>query len=811
MRTVPAAPLADGEYERVDAFWRAANYLAVGQLYLTANPLLRESLRAEHVKSRLLGHWGTVPGLTLVYSHLNRLIRLGDLDVLYVTGPGHGGPAVQAATWLEGSYSEMYPAVGRDEDGMAELFRNFSFPGGMPSHSGPEVPGSINEGGELGYSLAHAHGAVFDAPERIAVCVIGDGEAETGPLATAWHGNKFLDPVHDGAVLPVLHLNGYKIASPTLLDRIGDEELSALLSGYGYVPYLVEGDDPERVHHDLAGALDRAIDDIREIRRSAREHGTRTRPRWPMIVLRTPKGWTGPGELGGEPVEGTWRAHQIPLDSPAEDPERLGLLERWMREYAPEELFDERGRPRSVITEAIPEGHRRMGANPAANGGVAVALRLPDVREYAVDIPRRGGGVGSPMAALGEYLRDVFSANARRRDFRIFCPDELDSNKLGAVHAATSRAWQAETDSVEAELAPGGRVMEMLSEHTLQGWLEGYLLTGRHGLFVSYEAFVHIVDSMFNQFAKWLKVSGELSWRGPVPSLTYLLSSHVWQQDHNGFSHQDPGFLDHVTHKKPELVRVHLPPDANTLLCVIDTCLRGENGINVVVSGKQSQPNWLAMEEARRHVVRGIGTWEWAGTAEGEPDVVLACAGDVPTRETLAAVDLLRHRLPRLGVRVVNVIDLLRLQGGRENPHGIPDTEFESLFTADKPVVFVYHGYPWLIHRLTHGRPNRNLHVRGYREEGATTTPFDMAVRNGIDRYALVVDVIDHVAGLGAGAAETRQAMIDKRTEHDLHTREHGRDLPEVAEWTWQGPGSEERPGAGAASAEAGDEHESGG
>ena len=806
MRTIDAPPLPDDEHQRLDAFWRAANYLAVGQIYLLTNPLLSEPLQPEHIKPRLLGHWGTVPGLTLVYAHLNRLIRERDLAMIYVAGPGHGGAALQATTWLEGSFSEVYPAVPKDADGMARLFKKFSFPGGMPSHVGPEVPGSINEGGELGYSLAHAYGAAFDNPDLIAACVVADGEAETGPLATAWHSTKFVDPVHDGAVLPILHLNGYKIANPTLLSRIGDEELTKLLEGYGHTPYLVEGDDPPAVHRTLAATLDRAADDIREIQRAARAGESQERPRWPMIVLRTPKGWTGPEELGGNRVEGTWRSHQIPLPEPANEPGQLAALGTWMGSYRPEELFDESGRPRRAVTDAIPGGDRRMGASPYANGGVAGDLPLPGFRTYAVKPESRGGGLASPTQVLGDFLRDIMRGSEDRRNFRLFSPDELDSNKLSAVYEATDRAWNAELDPVDTGLAPGGRVMEVLSEHTLQGWLEGYLLTGRYGLFASYEAFIHIVDSMLNQFAKWLKVTRELDWRRPVPSLTYVLASHVWQQDHNGFSHQDPGFIDHVVRKKPDIVRIYLPPDANTLLCVTDHCLRSRDYVNVVVAGKQTQPTWLDMDEAVAHCTRGAGIWEWASTvgnddpgdpphparlsgpgAPGDPDIVLACAGDVPTRETLAAVDLLRQHMPGLSIRVVNVVDLMRLQPESEHPHGLPDAEFDALFTTDRPVVFAYHGYPWLIHRLTHGRTNRDFHVRGYREEGTTTTPFDMAVRNGIDRFGLVVDVIDRVPRLGQRAAAVRQAMIDRRTAHDIHTREHGEDLPEVRDWRWPG------------------------
>ncbi|MHA6804798.1 phosphoketolase family protein [Salinifilum ghardaiensis] len=788
MRTLTPAKLDADEHVRLDALWRATNYLAVGQLYLHSNPLLTEPLRSEHIKPRLLGHWGTVPGLTLVYTHLNRLIRHRDLDVIYVTGPGHGGAGLQAASWLEGTFTETYPEVTRDAAGMARLCKQFSFPGGMPSHVGPEVPGSINEGGELGYSLAHAYGAVFDNPDLIAACVVADGEAETGPLAAAWHGNKFLDPVHDGAVLPVLHLNSYKIANPTVLSGISDAELTHLLEGCGHVPYLVDGDDPEHVHAALASTLDRAVDEIHRIQAEARERGKNTRPPWPVIVLRTPKGWTGPHEFDGKLVEGTWRSHQLPLPDPAGDADQRERLQSWLLDYRPGELFDEDGEPRSAVTEAVPRPERRMSASPHTNGGARTELDPPRSRPYMLERDRSGREPQSPTQVLGRYLRDLLQASHRSRDFRVFSPDELDSNKLSAVYEATDRAWNAAQAPVDAHLSQHGRVMEVLSEHTLQGWLEGYLLTGRHGLFASYEAFIHIVDSMVNQFAKWLKVSGELSWRPPVPALTYLLTSHVWQQDHNGFSHQDPGFLDHVTHKKPDVVRVYLPPDANTLLWTVEHCLRSRDLINVIVTGKQPQPTWLDPAAAAEHCARGAGVWEWACTGGDAPDVVLACAGDVPTRETLAAVDVLSNSAPHLSVRVVNVVDLMRLQPAEAHPHGLTDRDFDALFTTDRPIVFAYHGYPWLIHRLTHGRTNRDLHVRGYREEGTTTTPFDMAVRNRIDRFDLVLDVLHHAGRHDRACADLRQAMHDERAEHDRHTREHGTDLPEVRAWHWPVP-----------------------
>ncbi|HEX2192785.1 MAG TPA: phosphoketolase family protein [Acidimicrobiales bacterium] len=790
MTAIDTSPLTSAELTAIDAWWRAANYLSVGQIYLLGNALLSEPLRPEHVKPRLLGHWGTTPGLTLLYAHLNRVIRERDLNMIYVCGPGHGGPGMVAATWLEGTYSEVYPSVSRDGEGMARLFRQFSFPGGVPSHAAPETPGSINEGGELGYSLAHAYGAAFDNPDLVVACVIGDGEAETGALATSWHSNKFLDPVGDGAVLPILHLNGYKIANPTVLDRIGRDELRRLLEGYGHAPRFVEGDDPEAVHQLLAATLDDVLDEIATIQREAREEGRTLRPRWPAIVLATPKGWTGPKEVDGLPVEGTWRAHQVPLAAVRTDPDHLAALEAWMRSYRPEELFDGQGRPVPLLAAQAPVGDRRMGANPHANGGLLLQeLRLPDFRGYAVAVDAPGSVVAEPTRVLGGFLRDVTSANAATGNFRLFGPDETESNRLGAVLDVTEKVWQAEVRPTDVHLDRQGRVMEILSEHTCQGWLEGYLLTGRHGLFSCYEAFIHIVDSMFNQHAKWLKVTRALDWRRPVASLNYLLTSHVWRQDHNGFSHQDPGFIDHVVNKKAEVIRVYLPPDTNTLLSVVDHCLRSRNYVNVVVAGKQPGPTWLGMDEAVLHSTRGLGIWEWASSDDGgDPDVVLACAGDVPTLETLAAVDILRTHLPELKVRVINVVDLMRLQPDTEHPHGLSDRDFDTLFTTDKPVIFAYHGYPWLIHRLTYRRTNHpNIHVRGYKEEGTTTTPFDMVMMNDLDRFHLVMDVIDRVPGLGSRAAHLDQEMLDKRTLQRAWTREHGEDLPEVRDWAWPG------------------------
>jgi len=783
-------PLSPEEARSIDAYWRAANYLSVGQIYLRANPLLREPLSPAHIKPRLLGHWGTCPGLNFVYAHLNRVIRAHDLNMIYVTGPGHGGPALVANTYLEGTYSELYPTVDQDEEGLRRLFRQFSFPGGVPSHVAPEVPGSINEGGELGYSLAHAYGAALDNPDLVVACVVGDGEAETGPLATAWHSNKFLDPVRDGAVLPILHLNGYKIANPTVLARIPDEELMDLFRGYGYEPFLVEGDEPESMHQDMAATLDTVIAEISRIQAKARDDSAASeRPRWPMIVLKTPKGWTGPKVVDGIEVEGTWRSHQVPLAEVRSQPAHLAILEEWMRSYRPEELFDDKGALAPELAALVPQGERRMGANPHANGGALLKdLRLPDYRHYALAVPSPGQVDGEATRVLGDYLRDVMDLNADRRNFRVMGPDETASNRLGALFSVTDRAWTAERLPGDDHLAPGGRVMEILSEHTCQGWLEGYLLTGRHGLFSCYEAFIHIVDSMFNQHAKWLKVSdSEIPWRRPIASLNYLLTSHVWRQDHNGFSHQDPGFIDLVMNKKAETVRVYLPPDANCLLEIADRCLRSRNLINVIVAGKQPQAQWLDMDSAIKHCARGIGIWEWASNDQGEePDVVMACAGDVPTLETLAAVDFLRRQLPRLKIRVVNVVDLMTLQPREEHPHGLSDLEFDSLFTTDKPIIFAYHGYPWLIHRLTYRRTNHhNLHVRGYKEEGTTTTPFDMVVLNDLDRFHLAGDVIDRVPGLKATAAHVKQRIQDLLVEHYHYIREHGEDMPAVREWRW--------------------------
>jgi xylulose-5-phosphate/fructose-6-phosphate phosphoketolase len=784
------APLDQDELRVLDAYWRASNYLSVGQIYLLDNPLLREPLRREHIKPRLLGHWGTTPGLNFLYAHLNRVIRARDTNMMYVIGPGHGGPAMLANTWLEGSYSAANPGVPRDEHGMRELFRQFSFPGGVPSHVAPEIPGSIHEGGELGYSLAHAYGAAFDNPDLVVACVVGDGEAETGPLAASWHANKFANPARDGAVLPILHLNGYKIANPTVLARIPQEELDALLRGYGYTPHYVTGSDPDRMHQDMAATLDAVFDEIAAIQYRARSGDRRdapARPHWPMIVLRSPKGWTGPSEVDGVQVAGTWRAHQVPLSGVRDNPGHLAQLEEWLRSYRPEELFDEDGHPAAELLAQVPDGDRRMGANPHANGGLLLRpLGLPDFRRYAAETERHGGTASEPTRALGRFLRDVVAANLD--NFRIFGPDETASNRLDAVYEVTGKQWQAEIQPVDEHLGPEGRVVEVLSEHLCQGWLEGYLLTGRHGLFSCYEAFIHIVDSMFNQHAKWLKTSKELPWRRPVASLNYLLTSHVWRQDHNGFSHQDPGFIDHVMNKKAEVIRVYLPPDTNTLLSVADHCLRSRDYVNVVVAGKNDTPDWLPMDEAELHAARGAGIWDWAGNEEpgDEPDVVLACAGDAPTMEVMAATAILREQLPDLKVRVVNVVDLMRLQPNTEHPHGMTDPEFDALFSTDKPVLFAYHGYPWLIHRLTYRRHNHhNIHVRGYKEEGTTTTPFDMLVINDMDRYRLVIDVLDRVPGLGTRTALLRQRMVDLRARHHVWTRTHGEDLPEVRDWVW--------------------------
>ena len=799
-RTDPALARASGQpdMDLIDAYWRAANYLSVGQIYLLDNPLLREPLRAEHVKPRLLGHWGTTPGLNLLYAHMNRVIKERDLSALYVTGPGHGGPGLVANAYLEGTYSEVYSSIGQDEDGLRALFRQFSFPGGIPSHVAPETPGSIHEGGELGYALVHAYGAAFDNPDLLVLCVVGDGEAETGPLAASWHSNKFLNPATDGAVLPVLHLNGYKIANPTVLARIPDDELIALMRGYGYEPHFVVGDDPAAVHQELAATLDAALDTIAAIQRDARDPassprpgaGSRaTRPTWPMIVLRTPKGWTGPKEVDGLPVEGTWRAHQVPLAETRTNAKHREQLEQWMRSYRPEELFDEAGRLIPDLQALPPRGQQRMSASPHANGGLLLRdLAMPDFRGYAVPVERPAAEFSEATRVLGTFLRDIITRNPDR--FRLMGPDETASNRLTAVFEGTNRAWDAITLPGDDHLAPDGRVMEVLSEHLCQGWLEGYLLTGRHGLFNCYEAFIHIVDSMFNQHAKWLKVTRGIPWRAPIASLNYVLSSHVWRQDNNGFSHQDPGFIDHVINKKAEIVRVYLPPDTNTLLSVADHCLRSRNYVNVIVAGKQPALNYLSMDQAIAHCTRGLGIWPWASSTDGEPDVVLACAGDIPTLETLAAADLLRTHLPDLKVRVINVVDIMRLEPDTEHPHGLSDPDFDALFTADKPVIFAYHGYPWLIHRLTYRRTNHsNLHVRGYKEEGTTTTPFDMVMLNDLDRFHLVMDVIDRVPSLRSRAATLRQQMSDLRLAARAYTREYGEDDPAITGWTWPGQG----------------------
>ncbi|MGA8681398.1 MAG: phosphoketolase [Acidimicrobiales bacterium] len=778
--------LSKEDLRLLDAYWRAANYLSVGQIYLLDNPLLTTQLRPEHIKPRLLGHWGTTPGLNFVYAHLNRAIRAWDLNAIFVTGPGHGGPGVVANTYLEGTYSELYPHISRDEIGLRRLFRQFSFPGGIPSHAAPETPGSINEGGELGYCLAHAYGAAFDNPDLLACCVVGDGEAETGPLATSWHANKFLDPAQDGAVLPVLHLNGYKIANPTVLARIPDEELLALFEGYGYRVHVVAGSEPATMHEQMAATLDAVVEEIGGIQHAARQGARTDRPRWPMIVLRSPKGWTGPKEVDGLPVEGTWRSHQVPLAEVRTNPEHLAMLEAWMRSYRPDELFDENGTLVDELAQLAPRDHRRMSANPHANGGLLLHdLELPDFRDYAASVPSPGTTLAEATKVLGAFVRDVIAANPDR--FRLFGPDETVSNRLGDVFEVTNRAWEAERLPGDDHLAPDGRVMEVLSEHLCQGWLEGYLLTGRHGLFNCYEAFTHIVDSMFNQHAKWLKVTRDIGWRRPIASLNYLLSSHVWRQDNNGFSHQDPGFIDHVVNKKAEVIRVYLPPDANCLLSVADHCLRSKNYVNVIVAGKQPELSWLPIDDAVVHCTRGAGIFEWASNdGDGEPDVVLACCGDVPTLETLAAVDLIRQHLSDLAVRVVNVVDLMRLQPQSEHPHGMPEAEYDAMFTTDRPVIFAYHGYPWLIHRLTYRRHGHdNLHVRGYKEEGTTTTPFDMVMLNDLDRFHLVIDVIDRVPGLASRAGHVRQDMSDRRLACRRYTRDVGEDPPEIRDWTW--------------------------
>lgn len=793
-RPVPSAamPLSIAQLEAMDAYWRAANYLSAGQIFLLDNPLLREPLKPEHVKTRLLGHWGTSPGLNFIYVHLNRVIRERDLNVIYVAGPGHGGPALVANVWMEGTYSEYYPSVSEDEAGMKRLFRQFSFPGGIPSHVAPETPGSIHEGGELGYALSHAFGAAFDNPDLVVACVIGDGEAETGPLAASWHSSKFLNPARDGAVLPVLHLNGYKIANPTVLARMPHDELESLLTGYGYKPVFVEGSDPVLMHQAMASALDSCLDEISEIQREARTHGLGERPLWPMIVLRSPKGWTGPAEVDGLKVEGFWRSHQVPFADVRHNPAHLAQLEAWMKSYRPEELFTDEGALLPELKQLAPEGHRRMGDNPHANGGLLLrALKTPDFRSYAVQVPSPGAVEAEATRTLGIFLRDVMKLNDRAANFRVFGPDETASNRLGSLFEATGKIWMDNLFPYDDHLSRSGRVMEILSEHTCQGWLEGYLLTGRHGFFSCYEAFIHIVDSMFNQHAKWLKVTkNDIPWRRPIASLNYLLTSHVWRQDHNGFSHQDPGFIDHVVNKKADVIRVYLPPDANTLLSVADHCLRSRDYINVIVAGKQPSWQWLDMEAAMRHCTSGIGIWEWASndSDDGEPDVVMACAGDVPTLETLAAVEILREKLPDVKVRVVNVVDLMTLQPREEHPHGLKDRDFDDIFTTDKPVIFAYHGYPWLIHRLTYRRTNhRNLHVRGYKEEGSTTTPFDMVVMNDLDRFHLVADVVERVPKLRQRAAYLKQYVRDCLIGHREYIRKYGEDMPEIRNWRWKG------------------------
>jgi xylulose-5-phosphate/fructose-6-phosphate phosphoketolase len=781
--------LDDKELNAMDAYWRAANYLSVGQIYLYDNALLKVPLTRDHIKPRLLGHWGTTPGLNFIYTHLNRVIKSQDLDMIYIIGPGHGGPAIVANTYLEGSYTEHYPNISRDAGGIKRLFKQFSFPGGIPSHVAPDVPGSIHEGGELGYALSHAYGAAFDNPDLIVSCVVGDGEAETGPLAASWHSNKFLNPAHDGAVLPILHLNGYKIANPTVLARVSHEELEHLFLGYGHKPYFVEGSDPAEMHEKMATTLDKVTVEIKAIQAAARNDGDSKRPLWPLIVLRSPKGWTGPKEVDGKKNEDFWRSHQVPFSDTASNPAHVALLETWMRSYRPEELFDNEGKLIPELAELAPSGARRMGSNPHANGGTLLrGLRMPDFHDYAVEVVHPGKSEAESTRVVGAFLRDVMKLNLERKNFRVFGPDETASNRLGAVFEVTDRTWLDKRIPEDDHLSADGRVMEILSEHTCQGWLEGYLLTGRHGLFSCYEAFIHIIDSMFNQHAKWLKVTRrEIPWRRPIASLNYLLTSHVWRQDHNGFSHQDPGFIDHVVNKKADVVRCYFPPDANTLISVTDHCLRSRDYVNVIVAGKQMAPQWLDMDAAIKHCTAGIGIWEWASNDKGaEPDVVMACCGDVPTLETLAAVDLLRELFPDLNIRVVNVVDLMTLQSHEEHPHGLRDKDFDVLFTTGKPIIFAYHGYPWLIHRLTYRRTNhRNLHVRGYKEEGTTSTPFDMVVRNDLDRFHLVADVIDRVPRLGSVAAYAKQAMRDKLTEHKEYVVKHGEDMPEIRDWKW--------------------------
>ena len=782
-------PLDDQTLHNIDAYWRAANYLSVGQIYLCDNPLLKEPLKLDHVKKLLLGHWGTTPGQNFIYAHLNRIIKANDLNMLYVSGPGHGGPALVGNVYLEGTFSEYYPDVGQNEAGLKRLFQMFSFPGGLSSHVSPQVPGSIHEGGELGYSLSHSFGAVFDNPGLIAACIVGDGEAETGPLATAWHSNKFLNPITDGAVLPILHLNGYKISNPTILARIEHDELEQLLRGYGWTPYFVEGDEPMAMHQQMAAALDTVAGEIRRIQTNARDHGDTTRPRWPMLILNSPKGWTGPKEIDGKKVEGNFRSHQVPLAVDETCPQNVAVLESWLKSYRPEELFDDSGTLRPELAALLPAGQRRMGANPHANGGSFLReLDLPDFRNYEVKFARRSATTEGNTHALGPYLRDVVKQNGQQHSFRIFGPDELVSNRLDAVFEATNRQWEARTRPADEFLAADGAVLDsMLSEHQAEGWLEGYLLTGRHGLFHSYEAFIRIVDSMVNQHAKWIKMSSELPWRKPIASLNYLLTSHVWRQDHNGFTHQDPGFIDHLLNKKAAVVRIYLPPDANTLLSTIDHCLKSRNYINLTVTGKHDSPQWLTMSEAIEHCTRGIGVWDWAGNDQGgEPDVVMACAGDVPTLETLAAVSILREALPALKIRVVNVIDLMRLEPDTEHPHGLNDADYDQLFTKDKEIIFAFHGYPWVVHRLTYRRANRNLHVRGYKEEGTITTAFDMTVRNDMDRFHLVMDVIERAGLNGSDALQLKQLMEQKLVQHAEYIRAHGIDMPEVRNWQWQ-------------------------
>ncbi|MFB3895985.1 MAG: phosphoketolase [bacterium] len=782
--------LSETMLNKMQRYWDAANYLSIGQIYLLDNPLLREPLKKEHVKPRLLGHWGTSPGLNFVYVHLNRVIKDQGLNMIYIAGPGHGGPALVANTYLEGTYSEYYSDIGQDAEGMKKLFKQFSFPGGIPSHVAPETPGSIHEGGELGYSLSHAFGAAFDNPDLIVVCVVGDGEAETGPLATAWHSNKFLNPISDGAVLPILHLNGYKIANPTVLARISHEELKSLFIGYGYQPYFVEGEDPKEMHQLMASTLDKVIAEIKSIQQTARKNKKANRPLWPMIILRSPKGWTGPKEVDGKKVEGFWRSHQVPLSEIQTNPSHLKMLEQWMKSYTPEKLFDQSGKLIPELAELVPAGTRRMGANPHANGGLLLKnLKMPEFRNYAVSVSKPGEKVAESIKAMGAFIRDIMKLNQEQKNFRVMGPDEIASNRLDAVFEVTNRVWMGDTIPEDDHLAPDGRAMEILSEHTCQGWLEGYLLTGRHGLFTSYEAFIHLIDSMFNQHAKWLKVTrNEIPWRRPIASLTYLLSSHVWRQDHNGFSHQDPGFIDHVVNKKAEIVRVYFPPDANTLLSVTDHCLRSRNYVNVIVAGKQPQPQWLSIDDAVKHCTTGIGIWDWASNDQGgDPDVVMACTGDVPTLETLAAVELLRKYIPALKVRVINIVDLMTLQPKEEHPHGLTDQDFDALFTTNKPIIFAYHGYPWLIHRLAYRRTNHdNLHVRGYKEEGTTTTPFDMLVRNDLDRYHLVLDVIKRVPGLSETTAYVQQEIRNKLIEHKAYITQYGQDLPEIRNWQWE-------------------------